>query len=174
MKQVIIEKQAVVTEIKEKLDGSSSVVVTDYRGLNVEEVTELRSKLRAEGVEYKVLKNNLVKRACAESGIEDFDDVLKGPTAVAFSEDAVAPAKVLFEFLKKHKNLQVKGGILEGKVVSVDELEALSKLPSREVLLGQVVGAFVAPLQKTVSLFTATMRDFVGADNALKKKQEQA
>ena len=174
MKQVIVEKQALVADIKEKLADSSSVVVTDYRGLNVEEVTELRNKLCQEGVEYKVLKNNLVKRACAESGIEGFDDVLKGPTAVAFSPDAVAPSKILFEFLKKHKNLQVKGGLLEGKVVDVDQLEALSKLPSKEVLLSHVVGAFVAPLQQTVSLFAAPMRDFVGAVKALQEKQDQA
>lgn len=172
MKQVIEEKQAKVAEIKEKIAQSSSVVVTDYRGLNVEEVTQLRSELRKEGVEYKVLKNNLVRRACEESGIDGLEDVLKGPTAVAFSDDAVAPAKVLFEFLKKHKNLQVKGGLLEGNVVEVTELEALSKLPAKEVLLGQVVGAFVAPLQKAVSLFAAPMRDFVGAVNALKEKQE--
>ena len=174
MKQVIVEKQAMVSDIKEKISTSSSVVVTDYRGLNVEEVTELRGKLRQEGIEYKVLKNNLVKRACLESGIEGFQEVLKGPTAVAFSPDVVAPSRVLFEFLKKHKNLQVKGGLLEGKIISVAELEALANLPSKEVLLGQVVGVFVAPLQKAVSLFAAPMRGFVGAVNALKEKQEKA
>lgn len=174
MKQAIVEKQAMVSDIKEKISASSSIVVTDYRGLNVEEVTELRSKLRKEGIEYKVLKNNLVKRAYLDSGIEGFDDVLKGPTAVAFSTDAVAPSRILFEFLEKHKNLQVKGGLLEGKILSVDELEALANLPSKEVLLGQVVGVFAAPLQKAVSLFAAPMRDFVGAVNTLKEKQEKS
>ncbi len=163
MKQVIVEKQALVSEIKEKIAASTSIVVTDYRGLRVDEVTELRNKLRNEGVEYKVLKNNLVKRACAESGIEGMDDVLKGPTAVAFSTDAVAPAKIIFEFLKKHKNLEVKGGLLEGKVMDVAQLDALAKIPSKDVLLSQLVGVFVA-----------SMRNFIGAVDVLRENKEQA
>lgn len=162
MKQVIVEKQAQVEEIKAKIAQSSSVVVTDYRGLTVEEVTELRGKLRAEGIEYKVLKNNLVKRACDASGIEGMDEVLKGPTAVAFGPDAIAPAKVLYEFLKKHKNLQVKGGIVEGAVMDAAKLEILGNLPSREALLSQIVGMFAAPL-----------RNFIGAVDALREKQEK-
>lgn len=161
MKQVIVEKQALVSEIKEKIAASTSIVVTDYRGLRVDEVTELRNKLRSEGVEYKVLKNNLVRRACAESGIEGMEDVLKGPTAVAFSSDAVAPAKIIFEFLKKHKNLEVKGGLLEGKVMDVAQLDALSKIPSKDALLSQLVGVFVA-----------SMRNFIGAVDVLRENKE--
>lgn len=161
MKQVIVEKQALVSEIKEKIAASTSIVVTDYRGLRVDEVTELRNKLRNEGVEYKVLKNNLVRRACAESGIEGMEDVLKGPTAVAFSADAVAPAKIIFEFLKKHKNLEVKGGLLDGKAMSVEQLDALAKIPSKEALLSQLVGVFVA-----------SMRNFIGAVDVLRENKE--
>ncbi len=163
MKQVIVAKQALVSEIKEKLAASTSIVVTDYRGLKVDEVTELRNKLRNEGVEYKVLKNNLIRRACADSGIEGFDDVLKGPTAVAFSTDPIAPSKIIFEFLKKHKKLEVKGGLLEGKVMDVSQLEALGNIPTKEILLSQLVGVFVT-----------AMRNFIGAVDVLREKNEEA
>lgn len=174
MKQVILEKQTVVGEIKETLTSSVSVVVTDYRGLTVAEVTELRSKLRAEGVEYKVLKNTLVRRACSDAGIEGLEEVLKGPTAIAFSKDAVAPSKVLFEFAKKHKKLEIKGGLLEGKALEVAGLKSLADLPSKEVLLGQVAGAFAAPMQKMASLFAAPIRDLVGVVSAIKDQKEGA
>jgi len=163
LKQVIVAKQALVSEIKEKLAASTSIVVTDYRGLKVDEVTELRNKLRNEGVEYKVLKNNLIRRACADSGIEGFDDVLKGPTAVAFSTDPIAPSKIIFEFLKKHKKLEVKGGLLEGKVMDVSQLEALGNIPTKEILLSQLVGVFVT-----------AMRNFIGAVDVLREKNEEA
>ena len=163
MKQVITEKQAMVSEIKDKIAAASSIVVTDYRGLRVDEVTELRNKLRAEGVEYRVLKNNIVRRACVEAGVDPIEEVLKGPTAVAFSADAVAPAKIIFEFLKKHKNLQVKGGLLDGKEMDVAQLEALGSIPSKEVLLSQLVGTFVA-----------AMRGFIGAVDVLREKNEEA
>ena len=172
MKEVIKEKQQVVSDIKERMEQSASVVVTDYRGLNVAEVTELRDKLRAEGVEYKVLKNTLVRRACADAGIEGLEEVLKGPTAIAFSSDAVAPSKVLFEFAKKHKMLEIKGGLLEGKSVELAGLKALADLPSKEVLLSKVAGAFNAPMQTMASLFAAPMRDLVGVLSAVRDQKE--
>lgn len=172
MKEVIKEKQQVVSDIKGRMEEAASVVITDYRGLNVAEVTELRSKLREEGVEYKVLKNTLVRRACADAGIEGLDDVLKGPTAIAFSSDAVAPSKVLFEFAKKHKMLEIKGGLLEGKAVELAGLKALAELPSKEVLLSQVAGAFNAPMQTMASLFAAPMRDLVGVISAVRDQKE--
>lgn len=163
MKQVVIEKQAQVSEIKEKIAASSSIVVTDYRGLRVDEVTELRNKLRAEGVEFQVLKNNIVRRACVEAGVDPMEDILKGPTAVAFSADAVAAAKIIFEFLKKHKNLQVKGGLLDGKEMDAAQMEVLGNIPSREALLSQLVGTFVA-----------AMRGFIGAVDVLRENKESA
>lgn len=172
MKEVIKEKQQVVSDIKERMTEAASVVVTDYRGLNVAEVTELRSKLREEGVEYRVLKNTLVRRACADAGIEGLEDVLKGPTAIAFSSDAVAPSKVLFEFAKKHKMLEIKGGLLEGKAVGMAGLKVLAELPSKEVLLSQVAGAFNAPMQTMASLFAAPMRDLVGVISAVRDQKE--
>lgn len=163
MKQVVVKKQEKVSSVKERIAASQSVVVTDYRGLTVEEMTELRNKLRVEGIEYKVLKNNIVKRACDDNGIQGMDEVLKGPTAVAFGPDAVAPSKIIFEYLKKHKKLKVKGGIVEGEVVDAGKLEVLGNLPSREGLLSMVVGVFAAPMQQ-----------FIGAVDALREKMEEA
>ena len=170
MKSAIEKKQVVVSEIKERLDGATSVVVAAYRGLSVEEATELRKQLREAGVDFKVLKNTLVRRACNDAGIEGLDDVLKGPTAIAFSEDAVAPSKILFDFAKSHKLLEIKGGLLEGKAVEIAQLKALADLPSKEVLLIQVAGAFAAPMQTMVSLFAAPIRDLVGVVNAVKER----
>ncbi len=163
MKEVVVKKQEKVSSVKEKIAASQSVVVTDYRGLTVEELTELRNKLRVEGIEYKVLKNNIVKRACDDNGIQGLEEVLKGPTAVAFGPDAVAPSKIIFEYLKKHKKLKVKGGIVEGEVVDAGKLEVLGNLPSREGLLSMVVGVFAAPMQQ-----------FIGAVDALREKMEEA
>ena len=163
MKQVVVKKQEKVSSVKERIAASQSVVVTDYRGLTVEEMTELRNKLRVEGIEYKVLKNNIVKRACDDNGIQGLEEVLKGPTAVAFGPDAVAPSKIIFEYLKKHKKLKVKGGIVEGEVVDAGKLEVLGNLPNREGLLSMVVGVFAAPMQQ-----------FIGAVDALREKMEEA
>ncbi|AMP21395.1 50S ribosomal protein L10 [endosymbiont 'TC1' of Trimyema compressum] len=174
LKPAIEKKQVVVSEIKERLDSATSVVVADYRGLSVEEATELRKQLREAGVDFKVLKNTLVKRACNDAGIEGLEDVLKGPTAIAFSEDAVAPSKILFDFAKSHKLLEIKGGLLEGKAVEIAQLKALAMLPSKEALLSQVAGAFAAPMQTMASLFAAPIRDLVGVVNAVKEKKEQA
>ena len=172
MKPAIEKKQVVVSEIKERLDSATSVVVADYRGLSVEEVTELRKQLREAGVDFKVLKNTLVKRACNDAGIKGLDDVLKGPTAIAFSEDAMAPSKILFDFAKSHKLLEIKGGLLEDKAVEIAQLKALADFPSKEVLLSQVAGAFAAPMQTMASLFAAPIRDLVGVVNAVKKKEQ--
>ena len=163
MKEVVVKKQEKVSSVKEKIAASQSVVVTDYRGLTVEALTDLRNKLRVEGIEYKVLKNNIVKRACDDNGIQGLEEVLKGPTAVAFGPDAVAPSKIIFEYLKKHKKLKVKGGIVEGEVVDAGKLEVLGNLPSREGLLSMVVGVFAAPMQQ-----------FIGAVDALREKMEEA
>lgn len=139
-------KSQVVAEVKEKLAQAKGVVLTDYRGLTVAQVTSLRAQLREAGVEYKVLKNTLVRRAAHEVGIDGLDSYLEGPTAVAFSADPVAPAKILTEFAKNNKDLEIKAGVLEGSVIGVDGIKALADLPSREVLLAKVLGAMQSPL----------------------------
>ena len=133
----IEEKSQVVSEIKEKFQQASGIVLADYRGLTVAQVTQLRAQLRLAGVEFRVMKNTLVRRAAGELGVEGLDSYLKGPTALAFCADPVAPAKVLLEFAKVNKlnKFQIKAGVLDGKVIGPEEVKALAALPSREVLL---------------------------------------
>lgn len=136
-------KEAVVTEVKEKLSKSSSVILVDYKGINVEDVTELRKRFREAGVDYKVYKNTLFKRAASELGIEALHDHLQGTVAVAFGvTDAVAPAKTINQFIKdKPKTpISVKAGYVEGKMMGADDVKALGDLPSRDVLIAMVLG----------------------------------
>lgn len=136
-------KEAVVSEVKEKLSKSNSVVLVDYKGINVEDVTDLRKRFRDAGVEYKVYKNTLFKRAASESGMESLHEYLQGTVAVAFGyNDAVAPAKTLNQFIKdKPKTtISVKAGYVEGKIMNAADLKALGDLPSREALIAMVLG----------------------------------
>ncbi|UOF91882.1 50S ribosomal protein L10 [Fodinisporobacter ferrooxydans] len=142
------EKAQLVSEITQKLRDSKSTIITDYRGLNVAEVTELRKKLREAGIEYRVYKNTLTRRATKETGLDAIDAQLTGPTAIAFSfEDVVAPAKILNDFAKNHKALEIKGGVVEGRVIDVEEVTALATLPSREGLLSMLLSVLQAPMR---------------------------
>lgn len=168
----IEEKAQVVAEIKEKFQGATGVVIADYRGLTVAQVTQLRSQLREAGVEYRVLKNTLVRRAAHEVGIEGLDPFLEGPTAVAFSADPVAPAKVLADFAKTAKTFAIKGGVVEGKVVDSNGVKALAELPSREVLLAQVVRGMQAPLVGMVNVLQGPIRKMGYALEEVRKLKE--
>ncbi len=120
----------------------------DYRGLTVEEVTNLRKQLREAGVEMKVIKNSILSRAAKKVGLDGLDEVFTGPTAVAFSnDDVVAPAKIIDEFAKDAKALEIKGGVIEGKVSSVEQITALAKLPNREGLLSMLLSVLQAPVR---------------------------
>ena len=142
------QKQAFVDELAERLAKSKSTIVTDYRGLSVAEVTELRRQLREAGVEYEVIKNTMTRRAAAQVDLSGMDDLLTGPNAIAFGyEDVVAPAKVLFNFANAHKALELKGGVVEGKVVGASEIESLATLPSREGLLSMLLSVLQAPMR---------------------------
>jgi large subunit ribosomal protein L10 len=156
----IEEKSLVVSEIKEKFQQSSGVVLADYRGLTVAQVTQLRTQLRNAGVEYRVLKNTLVRRAAQEVGVEGLESYLEGPTALAFSKDPVAPAKILLDFAKanKLKNLTIKAGVLEGKVIGPEGVKNLADLPSREVLLAMVLRGMQAPLAGMANVLQGPIR----------------
>ncbi|RCW41288.1 50S ribosomal protein L10 [Paenibacillus prosopidis] len=159
---IIQEKQEAVAVIAAKIAESSSTVVADYRGLNVAQVTELRKQLREAGIDFQVLKNSLVRRATEGTDYVELNNILTGPTAVAFSKnDAVAAAKILNDFAKKNDALKLKGGIVEGKVVSMEEVKALAELPSREGLLSMLLSVLQAP-----------MRNFALAVKAVGEKQE--
>lgn len=148
MSSAIELKKQTVAEIAEKLRASKSTVIVDYRGLSVAEVTELRKQLREAGVEFKVYKNTLTRRAAAEVGLEGLNEVLTGPNAIAFSnEDVVAPAKILYEFAKKNEALEIKAGVVEGNIATVEDVKALASLPSREGLLSMLLSVLQAPIR---------------------------
>ncbi len=167
------EKAAAVAELKAKFSESKSVVLADYRGLNVAQATKLRRKLRENGVDLKVVKNTLAAIAAKEAGIEGLDPILVGPIAIAFSQDAVAPAKHLNDFAKDNKQIDIKGGVLEGKVIDLAMVKALADLPSREVLLAQVLGGMQAPLYGLGYALSGTLRSFANAVDALRRKKEE-
>jgi large subunit ribosomal protein L10 len=148
MSTAIEKKKQIVDEITEKFKNSVSTIVVDYRGLNVAEITELRKQLREAGVEFKVYKNTLTRRAAEAAELTEINDVLTGPNAIAFSnEDVVAPAKILNNFAKENEALEIKVGVIEGKVVSLDEIKALAELPSREGLLSMLLSVLQAPIR---------------------------
>lgn len=144
----IAKKETLVEEAVAKFEAAASVVIVDYRGLTVEEVTNLRKQLRDANVEMKVIKNSILIRAARKAGLEGLDEVFTGPTAVAFSnEDVVAPAKIIDEFASTAKALEIKGGVIEGKVSSTEEITALAKLPSRDGLLSMLLSVLQAPVR---------------------------
>ena len=148
MSSAIETKKVVVEEITSKLKESKSTIIVDYRGLNVAEVTELRKQLREANVEFKVYKNTMTRRAVEQAELDGLNDFLTGPNAIAFStEDVVAPAKVLNEFAKQHEALEIKAGVIEGKVSTVEEVKALAELPSREGLLSMLLSVLQAPVR---------------------------
>ena len=144
----LAHKQNVVAEITDKIKAAESTVVVEYRGLKVSDITDLRRQLREEGVDFKVYKNSLSQRAAVEAGFEELAEALKGPNAIAFSDDAIAPSRVLAKFAKKNKQLVLKTGIVEGKVVDIETIKELSELPNREGLLSMFVGMLQSPMRK--------------------------
>lgn len=145
--KVLEQKKAVVAELTERLKGSCAGVLVSYEGINVEDDTKLRKELREAGVKYTVVKNKLLSRACKEVGMEGLDSVLEGTTALATSDDDhVASARILCGYAKGHENFKVKSGYLDGEVIDIDKIIGLSKLPTRDVLLANVLGAFQAPI----------------------------
>ena len=141
--KILEQKQQVIDEIKDKIEKSNGVVLVDYRGLTDAEIKELKIALRDAGSAYKVYKNTLMHRALSDLNI-NIDEYLNGPSALAFSEDQIAPIKVLANFMKKHKNLALKVGLIDNQVTSSEELEKLSTIPSREGLLTMLAGGMLA------------------------------
>ena len=156
MKDAVLEsKKAIVSELQDKMTNSQSTVVVEYRGLTVAEVTELRRSLRAEGIEFKVYKNSMAQRAAENAGFNALTEQLKGPNAIAFSDDAVAPSRVLAKFAKKHDKLVLKGAIVEGKVVGVDTIKELSNLPNRDGMLSMLLSCLQAPVRSMACVVKA-------------------
>ena len=146
--KVLESKKAVVESLTEKLKNSTAAVFVDYKGINVAQDTELRNQFRAANVEYSVVKNTLTRFAANKAGYTEFDELLNGTTSLACTTgDPIAPARIVCEFAKKNKDiLKIKGGIIEGSVLSAEELSAFGELPSKDALLSQVLGTFLAPI----------------------------
>lgn len=171
--KAIEAKKQIVLGIKEKMEQSKGIIFYDYRGLSVEEVTDLRNQFRAAGVEYHVIKNSMLKRAADMLEIKGLDSTLAGPTAVAFGiSDPVAPAKVLVEFVKKVKKTEIKAGVLGTKVVDIKGIEALAELPSREQLIGQLAGTLQAPITGLARSLSGIICKLGYALNAVKEQKE--
>ncbi len=169
--KVLENKKAIVAQLTERFQSAQAGVLADYRGLTVAQDTELRSKLREAGVEYTVLKNNLVRFAAKNVGLDDLDPVLHGPTAIATSaDDVVAPAKVLVEFAKENEALELKGGFVDGKVISVDEVKVYAAIPSKEVLISKMLGS----LQSPISALARTLQAIVDEEAVPGQKAEEA
>lgn len=170
-------KAAVVAEMKEKLQAAQGAVFVQFSGLTVADATKLRRKFREGGVEYKVIKNTLTRIAADELGFNALDEFLEGPTAMAYStEDAVAPAKILKEFMKETKTeaISIKVGIADGQVIDAKAVDALANLPSREELIAKVVGSMQAPISGLVNVLQGNIRNMVYVLDAVRaKKAEQ-
>ncbi len=167
------EKEKVVEALHDKFSRARSVLITDYRGLDMSAMSELRQRLRDASVEYRVVKNTLMTRAADGTNMALLKDHFAGPCAVALGyEDAVAPAKVLMKFSEENAALEVKVGIVEGQVVDLPGIKRLAKLPSREVLLAQLLSVMNAPVTSLVTVLSGVLRNFLGVLEAVKRQKE--
>ncbi|MCL2827991.1 MAG: 50S ribosomal protein L10 [Oscillospiraceae bacterium] len=166
--KILSEKQEIVKALAEKLGGSVSGVLVDYKGTDVATDTDMRRKMREAGVEYTVTKNTMIRFAIADTDLAELAPFLEGPTALALhTDDPVAPAKVVFGYVGKDKPMQVKVGFVDGKVISAAEVEALSKLPAKEVLVAQVLGTMIAPISGLATVLNANIRGLAVALQAI-------
>lgn len=172
--KVLEAKKAQVAEIIEALKGATTGVLVDYRGLTVEEDTKLRNDLRAAGVKYFVVKNTLLRLAAKETGLDELDSILHGPTALAISEDAVAPAKVIADFAKENEKFEIKSGFMDGKVLSLDEITKLAKTPNKETLIAKMMGSLNSPISGLARLLSTIAEGGVEIEDLIAKKAAEA
>ena len=169
------EKVAKIAEVKELLTNAKCTILVDYCGLTVAQDTKLRRAMRQAGVKYSVVKNTFVRIAAQEAGIEGLDSFLEKSTAIASSpEDPVAVAKILTDFAKENKVMTIKAGVLDGKVISAEDIKALASLPSREVLLAKMLGSMMSPISGLANVLQGTIRNFVYVLDAVRKEKESA
>jgi len=168
-------KEALVEEFAEKLKAAKSAFLADYRGLDVEQANTLRRKLQDVGVEYRVVKNTLLRLAARDTDAACLDEFLSGPTAIALAtDDPVAPAKALVAFAKENKDFELKAGMLDGKLLALDDIKALSALPGREELLAKLLRTMNAPVTNFVGVLAAVPRSFVQVLAAIKDQKDAA
>jgi large subunit ribosomal protein L10 len=167
-------KVAAVADLREQLSKSRTLIVSEYRGLTVREIAEIRRSLRKQDVSYRVVKNRLMKIAAADSIGSALDPLLNGPTAIAFGQDEGATAKAVIDTMRPYRTVRITGGVLGDRAIDADGVTRLASLPSRDTLLSQIAGIFTAPLATTAGLFDAPLRDVAGLVQALADKQAVA
>ena len=167
-------KRQAVAELREQLTHSRTLIVSEYRGLSVKEIGEIRRSLRKQDVTYKVIKNRLMKIAAADTLGTALDALLTGPTAIAFGNDEAPTAKAVIDALRPYRQVKITGALLGTQAIDGDSVARLAALPSREVLLSQLAGAFAAPLATTAGLFDAPLRDMAGLISALADQRAAA
>lgn len=161
------EKRQVVADFSKKMEGFQAAVLTHYRGLNVEQVNTLRRRLREEKIAYHVVKNTMMKLAAKGTDLEKINDYFKGPTAIAIShDDPVSLAKILTEFVKTQPQLEIKVGLIQGRVILPEEIKTLANLPSRDFLLAQILGGIQVPAQELAGIIQSALQQVVGVVNA--------
>ncbi|MDR5693973.1 MAG: 50S ribosomal protein L10 [Armatimonadota bacterium] len=169
------EKVMQVQELQEKLRGASAVILTDFRGLNVSEINTVRRRLREVQTEYRVVKNTLLRIAASGLGIQGLDAFLEGPTAVAFVRgDVVDVAKIFQDFIRQVRKLEVKGGLLDGRILSPADIQTLAQLPPKHELRARVVGGLQSPLTRLVSVLSGPVRSLVYVLDAIRRQREAA
>ena len=168
------EKEKLVQELSEKLSQREVTILADYTGVNVQAVTELRSDFRKASVEYRIYKNTLARLAARKSGLEPLLEYMDGPTGYVFSEEPVAPAKLLVDFIKTNPTMRIKCAIINGELVDEAQVKAIASLPPKEILLGQLVGLFNSPATSMVNVLAAPIRKLAYALDDLRKKKEAA
>ncbi|MBU1177778.1 50S ribosomal protein L10 [Patescibacteria group bacterium] len=170
------QKKEIIAGLTDKLNKAKSVVLTNYQGLTVSEVQELRQQMKEQAVDYHIVKNTLLKVSWDQSELKDVELAKQaGPVAVAIGyEDEVAPAKLCWAYAKGHKNLEVGSGVLENKLLTKEEIEALAKLPSKDELIAKTIGTIKAPLTGFVNVLAGNLRGLVGVLNAIKEDKESA
>ena len=169
------QKKTIVKDLQEKFSKKEILIVTDYKGLNVQDVNSLRRKLREAGTEYQVVKNSLLVRACKDTDVEILKDYFTGPSAIALSyDDPVAPAKLLTEFAKENNKLEIKVGVMNGKVLDLSKINELSSLPSHEVLLGQLLSVMNGVPSSLVRALGDVPRKMLNLLQAIKEQKEAA
>lgn len=174
---ITTEKQATVVELKQKFAGTKGAVLTMNKGLTVAQDTKLRRKLREAGIEYRVVKNTLTRIAAKEAGLQGIEPYLEGPTAMAISyTDPAAPAKMISEFIKENKlqALEIKAGLVEGRVIDANGVKILANLPPREVLIAQVLAGMQSPIVGFVNVLQGNIRNLVYTLEAVRKQKESA
>lgn len=168
------EKEKLVQELSEKLSQREVTILADYTGINVQAITDLRSEFRKAAIEYRIYKNTLACLAAKKSGLEPLIEHLEGPTGYVFSDDPVAPARILADFIKSNPTMRIKCAVLNGELIDASQVKAIANLPTKEVLLAQLVGLLAAPATGLANVMAAPIRSLAYALEGLRKQKEAA